>query len=64
MQALKIARLIKRYFNIKIIFGGVHVILSPEEIIKNKEVDIICIGEGEEVNVLDCDIEDFLNSSI
>lgn len=49
IQALKIARLIKKYFNIKIIFGGVHAILSPEEIINNKEVDIVCIGEGEEI---------------
>lgn len=48
-QALEIARLIKNNFDIKILFGGVHVILAPEEVIENKEVDIICIGEGEEV---------------
>ncbi|UCD14624.1 MAG: radical SAM protein [Thermoplasmatales archaeon] len=48
-EALKIARFIKYSFNIKIIFGGVHVILSPQEVIENEEVDIICTGEGEEV---------------
>jgi len=46
--ALQIARHIKKHFKIKIIFGGVHVILDPEEVIENDEVDIICTGEGEE----------------
>ncbi len=55
LQAIEIAKFIKEKFNIKIIFGGVHVILSPQEVIENKEVDIICTGEGEEVlkNLLD-----------
>ena len=48
-EALQIAQFIKENFNIKIIFGGVHVILSPQEVIENEEVDIICTGEGEEV---------------
>ena len=48
LQALEISKFIKKYFKIKIMFGGVHVILSPEEVIKNKEVDMVCIGEGEE----------------
>ncbi|MAG10940.1 hypothetical protein CMI44_01345 [Candidatus Pacearchaeota archaeon] len=48
-QAIKIAKLIKKNFDVKIIFGGVHCILSSKEVIKNEEVDIICIGEGEEV---------------
>ncbi len=47
-QALTIAKFIKDNFDIKIIFGGIHCILSPEEVIKNKEVDMVCIGEGEE----------------
>jgi radical SAM superfamily enzyme YgiQ (UPF0313 family) len=60
-DALKIARFIKKTFDVKIIFGGVHVILSPEEVIEKDVVDIICIGEGEEVlqdlldNSLECD---------
>lgn len=48
-EALQIARWIKQHFPLPIIFGGVHVILSPEEVIRQQEVDIICIGEGEEV---------------
>lgn len=48
-SAIEIADFIKQKFNIKIIFGGVHVILSPQEVIENKLVDIICTGEGEEV---------------
>ncbi|MDO8528349.1 MAG: radical SAM protein [Nanoarchaeota archaeon] len=55
LAALEIAKFIKEKFGTKIIFGGVHVILSPEEVIENKDVDIICTGEGEEVlkNLLD-----------
>ena len=48
-EAVEIARYIKNNFDIKIIFGGIHVILSPQEVIERKEVDIICTGEGEEV---------------
>ena len=47
-EALHIAKFIKKNFGIKIIFGGVHVILSPHEVIENEDVDIICTGEGEE----------------
>mgnify|MGYP001562023615 FL=1 len=46
-QALRMARFIKKHYNIKIIFGGVHAILMPEETIKNKEVDMVCTCEGE-----------------
>ena len=59
-EALEISRFIKENFSIKIIFGGVHSILIPEDVIKNKEADIVCMGEGEEVlkeildNSLDC----------
>jgi radical SAM superfamily enzyme YgiQ (UPF0313 family) len=48
-EALEIARFIRDNFSVKIIFGGVHVILSPQEVIENEEIDIICTGEGEEV---------------
>jgi anaerobic magnesium-protoporphyrin IX monomethyl ester cyclase len=60
LEALMMARFIKNHMSVKIIFGGVHVILSPHEVINQSEVDIICIGEGEEVlqglldNELDC----------
>ncbi|MCK5030409.1 MAG: radical SAM protein [Thermoplasmatales archaeon] len=59
-EALQIARFIKNNFDKKIIFGGVHVILAPEEVIQNDEIDIVCLGEGEQVlkelldNSLDC----------
>jgi radical SAM superfamily enzyme YgiQ (UPF0313 family) len=59
-EAIIIARFIKEHFPIKIIFGGVHVILSPGEVINRPEVDVICTGEGEGVlqelldNKLDC----------
>lgn len=59
-QALRMAQFIKQNFSVKIIFGGVHVILSPEKVIENEEVDIVCTGEGEETlkelldNNLDC----------
>ena len=35
------------FSGLKIIFGGVHVILSPQEVIEKDEVDIVCTGEGE-----------------
>jgi radical SAM superfamily enzyme YgiQ (UPF0313 family) len=57
-EAIKIARYIKNNFNIKIIFGGVHIILSPEEVIEKDEVDIVCTGEGEEV------IKELLDNSL
>jgi anaerobic magnesium-protoporphyrin IX monomethyl ester cyclase len=63
-EAIMIARFIKEHISVKIIFGGVHVILSPQEVIHHHEVDIICIGEGEKVlqelldNKLNCtDVE-------
>lgn len=63
-EAIIIARFIKEHMSVKIIFGGVHVILSPQEVIHHHEVDIICIGEGEKVlqelldNKLNCtDVE-------
>jgi anaerobic magnesium-protoporphyrin IX monomethyl ester cyclase len=63
-EAIMIARFIKEHMSVKIIFGGVHVILSPQEVIHHHEVDIICIGEGEKVlqelldNKLNCtDVE-------
>ena len=48
-QALKMARFIKKNYKVKIIFGGVHAILMPEEVIENKEADIVCTCEGEYV---------------
>jgi anaerobic magnesium-protoporphyrin IX monomethyl ester cyclase len=48
-EAVMIARFIKGHAAITTIFGGVHVILDPEDVIRHPEVDIICTGEGEMV---------------
>ena len=37
----------KRYPKVKIILGGAYPTLSAEEVIKNNDVDAVCIGEGE-----------------
>lgn len=46
---LKIARILKEQFGreIKIIFGGVHPTVAPEEVIGKDCVDLVCVGEGE-----------------
>ena len=38
---------IKEMFKIPIICGGVHPTLSPEGVISDENIDMICIGEGE-----------------
>lgn len=48
-QALEISLFIKHNYDIKIIFGGVHAILEPDEVISHNNVDIVCTGEGEYV---------------
>ncbi len=47
LQGLSIAAFIKEQYKIKIIFGGIHVILMPDEVISHQEVDMVCTGEGE-----------------
>lgn len=46
-DALTIARFIKNHTQTPIIFGGVHAILTPDEIITHPEADMVCTGEGE-----------------
>lgn len=47
-NALGTARLIKqKYPQTKIIIGGVHATVMPEEVLKNPAVDYIVLGEGE-----------------
>jgi len=47
-KALRVAGFIKQRFPAtKIIFGGIHPTLCPEEVIAHPEIDAICIGEGE-----------------
>ncbi|MCX5695179.1 MAG: radical SAM protein [Candidatus Omnitrophica bacterium] len=33
--------------NLPIIVGGIHAIVSPEQVIKHDEVSMVCVGEGE-----------------
>lgn len=46
---LKVAKKLKDYFgsHMKIIFGGVHPTVNPEEVINEDCIDFICLGEGE-----------------
>lgn len=47
-RALDIAREIKSLNkNIPIIFGGIHPTCVPDVVIKQKDVDMVCVGEGE-----------------
>ncbi|MBP7528593.1 MAG: B12-binding domain-containing radical SAM protein [Syntrophorhabdaceae bacterium] len=46
--ALEIARDIKGYTDVPILFGGIHVTMDPVETLMQDEVDLICVGEGEE----------------
>ncbi len=46
--ALEIARDIKGYLDVPILFGGIHVTMDPAQTLSQDEVDLICVGEGEE----------------
>lgn len=39
----------------KVIFGGVHPTLMPESAINQKEIDFVCIGEGDEALIQLCE---------
>ena len=49
--AVDIAREIKRKLDVKTVFGGVHVTLVPEIVIREKSIDFLIVGEGEEAFV-------------
>lgn len=40
---------VKKHFDIPTIFGGVHTTLVPDSVISEPSVDMICVGEGEEM---------------
>lgn len=42
------ARVLKQHFNTPIIVGGGHPTLAPDYLMQNKDIDFICLGEGEE----------------
>lgn len=46
--SLEMAKMIKKVINVPIIFGGIHCILVPQEVIKSEYIDFVCIGEGED----------------
>ena len=46
--ALEIARDMKSYLDVPILFGGIHVTMDPAATLSREEVDMICVGEGEE----------------
>jgi radical SAM superfamily enzyme YgiQ (UPF0313 family) len=50
-HACELAAQIKNYSSIPIIFGGIGVTVSPEEVIEKPFIDMICIGEGEDAIV-------------
>lgn len=42
---------IKKHFDIPIVVGGIHPTLIPDYVIKNPDIDMICMGEGDEAIV-------------
>jgi len=46
--AVEIAKRIKLEFNVPIFLGGVHSTIRPEEVVKEKSFDGICVGEAED----------------
>ncbi|GAB4324164.1 MAG: hypothetical protein Kow0069_29630 [Promethearchaeota archaeon] len=48
-KALEFAAYLKAHFpGIKVIFGGIHPTLMPDETISHQQVDAVCLGDGEE----------------
>ena len=45
--ACNIAEKIKEEINVPIIVGGIHPTSVPDRVMKNKNFDMLCIGEGE-----------------
>jgi len=53
--AVEFAKMIKKELNVPIIFGGVHPTLKPKIVMDNPEIDMVCIGEGEDALLELCD---------
>ncbi|MEJ2744973.1 MAG: radical SAM protein [bacterium] len=45
--ALRVARGVKKSLDVPVIFGGIHPTSLPERVIRQPEVDMVCIGEGD-----------------
>ena len=48
LYGLEISEIVKKQSNTKVVWGGVHPSLLPEQTLENKFIDLIVIGEGEE----------------
>jgi len=49
-NALKLAREIKRVHpDMIVVLGGIHTTIFPQEVMRNREIDIVVIGEGERI---------------
>jgi len=60
-QALKIARHLKGISGASVVMGGLHVSFLPQEALKNKDIDFVIRGEGEETLR---ELMDFLDGKI
>ena len=49
--AVRLARKIKHNLNVKIVFGGIHATILPEDVISDNAVDFVVRGEGEQTVV-------------
>lgn len=45
------AALIKKHFSVPIAVGGIHPTILPDYVLQNPDIDMICIGEGDEAIV-------------
>ncbi len=45
--ALEVARTVKQNSKVKVVMGGIHASLLPEQTLENKNIDIVVQGEGE-----------------
>ncbi len=45
--AKSLAEAIKKKYSCKIIFGGIHATIQPDEVLASDAIDYICVGEGE-----------------
>jgi radical SAM superfamily enzyme YgiQ (UPF0313 family) len=47
-HALEVSKMVKEYGNSPVVWGGPHASLLPDQTLKNKNIDIVVQGEGEE----------------
>ncbi|MEW6407094.1 MAG: radical SAM protein [Patescibacteria group bacterium] len=47
-NAVRTAHIIKKCSNVKVVFGGMHPTIMPQDCLKIKDVDFVVIGEGEQ----------------